>query len=650
MKLDYLARLRGIVPRYRRLGGTPVPARRDALLATLRALGTPLDVETELDEAIQDARSSRWRRVLEPVLVVWDGRESQFSLRVPERALGQTLEGELRLEDGTEVPLALRLDEGRLVRTRVVNGESYQRLALSLPDLPWGYHELRFELGSATWSAQVICAPPVAHRQVGETRRWGLFAPLYALHSRENAGIGTFSEAGRFGELIAKWGGEVFSTLPFLASFLDEPFEPAPYSPASRLFWNELYVDPSATPEWSPDMELGVSSSDERYVDYRVEAGRRREQLERLARKALAERPDAMRRFSIERPEALDYARFRASTDYHLYCQMVAEEQVAALAASLEARGISFYLDLPLGVHPLGYDVWREPEQFVRDVTVGAPPDRIFPDGQDWSFPPLHPERSRGQGHRYFRRVVQHHMRHADLLRIDHVMGLHRQYWIPDGFEKHQGVYVRYPADELYAILCLESHRARTEVAGENLGTVPGSTDAALDRHGFRKLYVLQYALTGDEAQPTAPEPPSSVANVNTHDTPTLAGFIVGKDLDERVARGTLTPRAAAEEQRHRRIDLRALRSFFSARDDLGACLSALAASAAAWIVVSLDDLLGEDKPHNRPGTTTEFPNWRRRAALSLEELTERSELTELLKVLNRQRQPPRARSETRNS
>ena len=209
------------------------------------------------------------------------------------------------------------------------------------------------------------------------------------------------------------------------------------------------------------------------------------------------------------------------------------QQQVAALADKMRSGGLGLYLDLPLGVHRLGYDTWCYPDLFVSGASGGAPPDAVFTKGQDWGFPPLHPDHLRASGYQYFIAGLRSHLQRAGILRIDHVMGLHRLFWIPAGMSASSGVYVRYPADELYAVLCLESHRSRSLIVGENLGTVPARVNAAMRRHGVRGTYVVQYELQPRSDRPLAPVHRQTVASVNTHDMPPLAAFWKGSELDD---------------------------------------------------------------------------------------------------------------------
>ncbi len=312
----------------------------------------------------------------------------------------------------------------------------------------------------------------------------------------------------------------------------------------------------------------------------------------------------------------------------HVYGQMLAESALAETAGRAARSDVHLYFDLPLGVHPNGFDTWRQPTLFASRADVGAPPDAAFPDGQNWGFPPILPEKSRSDGHLYLRRSLRNAMRHAGALRVDHVMGLHRQFWIPSGFPKRDGVYVRYPAEELYAVASIESHRQRCELVGENLGIVPETVNRSLERHRWRGIHVLQFALTGDRGRPHLPIPEQTVASLNTHDTPTLAGFCLGRDIDERVAAGLLDSQAAEGILRDRREAIAVLDAALGlppdapvvSRERLEKWLDLLLGSAAEMVAVALEDLWLEEAPQNVPGRT-DLPNWRRKLRYHLDTL-----------------------------
>jgi 4-alpha-glucanotransferase len=527
-----------------------------------------------------------------------------------------------------------------------------------------GYHRLEVVLGDRRSESTLLSAKTHTYRDPSRerSRGWGLFAPLYALQSETSLGAGDFSDLSRLVDLVASRRGSFVATLPLLATFPDEP---SPYSPASRIFWNERFVDPWKAPEWNsvrdlasvPEFQSKLDSlRREPLVDYRGVSELKRPLLEAMSREALRARPDFLEDFTRSRPQSVDYARFRAAAErrttprpswsepppkadfgdsaflYHLYGQALAEEQIADAAAAAERSGVRLYFDMPIGVHGFGFDTWSRPSLFAQGADVGAPPDPVFPDGQSWGFPPVLPERSRAEGHRYWRECLAHVMRHAGLLRIDHVMGMHRQFWIPAGFEKRDGVYVRYPAEELHAVASIESHRHQSELVGENLGIVPEAVKLALERHRWREIYVLQFRLTGNPETPFDPIPADAVASFNTHDTPTFAGFRRCRDLEERIDAGFLDRGKAEELALARRAAAAALDSLLGldaqAPEDYGESLvrwiRLLLRSDADLVAINLEDLWLEEEPQNVPGRV-DLPNWRRKLRYALSALPPRA-------------------------
>jgi len=232
---------------------------------------------------------------------------------------------------------------------------------------------------------------------------------------------------------------------------------------------------------------------------------------------------------------------------YHLYVQWLAHERLSSLAAAKQA-GCSLCLDLPLGTNPDGYDVWRQRSLFALDVNGGAPPDSFFTKGQNWGFPPLHPQTLREQGCRYFIASIQNHLRYAGVLRIDHATGLHRLFWIPKDFSAPEGVYVHYRTEELYAILALESYRHQALLVGEDLGTVPRYVRPALARHKAQRMYALPFELSPDPKRTLRAAPTDSLACMSTHDMPTFTSFWRGLDIQDRVELGLMDQAQARRE------------------------------------------------------------------------------------------------------
>jgi 4-alpha-glucanotransferase len=449
----------------------------------------------------------------------------------------------------------------------------------------------------------------------------------------------------------------------------------------SRLVWNELYVDVEQAPGFeASDIKMPEELDTLRrafLVDYSHLITCKRRVLEDLAERFFANPPEAqqaaLQRFLATYPHVEHYAAFRAIGEhlrtpwsawptglragriqagdypeanwrYHLFAQWVAHEQLNTLARHCATRDIRLYLDLPLGVHPDGYDVWHKPELFVHGTTTGAPPDALAPQGQNWGFPPLNPHAIRQEEYRYCMAYLRQQMRHTGVLRLDHVMGLHRLFAIPNGFESRQGVYLRYAADELYAILSLESHRHQVTLVGENLGTVPSYVNAAMDRHHLHRMYVLPFE-TGP-AQALRPVPAASVASLNTHDLFPFAAYCQGFDIAYRRDRGLANPddadhhrreRMAAIDQLHRYFVERGLLPEHASSPDmlLRACLTYLSLSPAHMVLINMEDLWGETQPQNVPGTQDDFPNWQRKARYQIEEWAQQPAIYEILHAVN---------------
>ena len=293
-------------------------------------------------------------------------------------------------------------------------------------------------------------------------------------------------------------------------------------------------------------------------------------------------------------------------------------EEMRALADSTP-----LYLDFPIGVHPDGQDVAQHRESFVKGMSVGAPPDAFFTKGQNWGFPPLDPDVIRDRHYDYFRAAIRHHVSHASILRLDHVMGLHRLYWIPDGADAKDGAYVHYHHEELYSILTLESHLHRCAIVGEDLGTVPQYVREAMDRHGLRRMFVVQY-----EVNPAIPDPSRRcVAGVNTHDMPPFAAFVRGLDIDDRVEMGLLDE-AGAKSAHGARAKIRE-----TIGTDVGTILETLARSDAEAVLVNPEDLWGETQPQNVPGVPER--SWKQRFRLSLGEARNDPNVQRILRAVS---------------
>lgn len=612
-------------------------------------------------------------------MVAWDGEPAQIRVRLPADLADRPVRLTVHLESGEE--RTFEATDLRVEDHQEVERATYVTRRAVVPDrMPLGYHRVHVE--GEERPSLLVSAPRRA--TPAEGRRWGVFLPTHALRSGRSWGVGDFSDLHALGAWVRERGGDLVATLPPLATFLGTPHEPSPYAPVSRRFWNELLVDVTRAPELesSPDVRALVASDAvrrelralrrRRLVDQDRAMALKRRVMEPLSAAVLAgdsPRRRAFEAFLQERPAVRDYARFRAACErqgapwtgwsdprgprdadldpravaYHCYAQWLAEEQLSAM----EEHGL--FLDLPLGVHPGGYDTWREGDLFADGVSTGSPPDSFSIHGQDWGFPPIHPRRSRERGHAYLIASVRHLLSHARALRIDHVMGLHRLLWVPEGMEATRGLYVEYPAEELYAILCLESHRRGAVIVGEDLGTVHPSVRPSMRKHGLLRNYVTQTEVFPDRTPSVRKVPRRAQASLNTHDMFPFAGFWEGHDIERRLELGLLDRGTARRERTRRRRARVALtrhlrregflgRGEPSTRGAFQAATAHLAASPARLVLLSLEDCWLEKEPQNVPGTTDEHPNWRRSAAHTLEEARRMPAVLDTLGMVDRLR------------
>lgn len=721
--LRTLAELLGVQPGYQGWNGAWVEATDAALAAMVTALapGYGLTLPAELgDDACAAAAAAlakqRATAGAPPVLVAWDAAPVTLAFAVRADVDGDwtaTLWSEAGHEQrhyGTLFTLDPRAH-------RDLDGVPYCERCVTLTPPGLGYHQIEWQIASAdgavrTGTCLLIAAPTQACALAASpsdtvpAKRWGVFAPLYDLKSPVAGGLGDFATLRALAESVQQWGGRYVATLPLLAGFFSEPCQISPYSPASRLFWNELYVDladAAARVGVAGNIDaVGVLERARLYryagLDYRAQYAWRRAELDRLAAAAFALplTAAALHDYATRTPDVVDYAVFRSigealrlpwsqwpaewrdalapvrrledvpahvdlqAVRTHVFVQWVAEQQLASVTAGLD---VGLYLDLPVGVNRDAYEVWRQRSQFVLAAGAGAPPDELFLGGQNWGLPPLHPYAIRRDGYRYFIACLREHMRHAALLRIDHVMGLFRLYCVPEGLAATDGVYISYTAEELLAIVTLESVRAGCAVVGEDLGTVPDYVPPAMARHGLLGLHVGQFNLPSEATQPRVAVGARVVASLNTHDTATFAGWWRGSDIDDRAALGLIS--AARQQAEHasrasarqlaltqavgaiegwrvgvlndaggagdttaRRVDAEPLVAALSAllppaptsaAEDEAACglvmraeTLGLAASAAPVVLLTLEDLWLEPLPQNVPGTSSERPNWQR--------------------------------------
>ncbi len=660
--LRALARDAGLQLAYRDIAGKRQLAGEEQLLATLRAFGIPIGTPEEAPTLLKERWHARLERRCEPVHVWTHGRGTpRLRLLLPIEPRGH-FELLVRSENGHVLQLAISSE--KLVTAQPMTPPVPDlhftgiQAELSLHhQLPIGYHEVEIACPDGRITRTLLMVRPATVRspeEVGLDSVWGVFLPLYAAWDEEPRDGATYRQLQELVAWTHQHGGALVGTLPLLPTFLGaDPYDPSPYAPVTRLAWSEFFVDLRAIPLPVDTMEYQLATiagtSETWLVDYQTSWQQRFAALTAVSHQ-LAQQT-ALRQ-EIEtwldaHPVLMEYASFRAAVDRfgrpsrwsssrrtellrsavrpgepawpYAVAQWLAAQQITAVGHD------ALYLDLPLGVHPEGFDVWRWPHLFATGVSAGAPPDPFFAEGQVWGFPPLHPERVREDEYRYVRAVFAHHLGAARLLRIDHVMGFHRLYWVPAQASGREGVYVRYPAAEYYAVLAIESYRAKCAVAGEDLGTVPQAVRQAMARTGLLRLWVLPFERR-DGAFTTPPR--LCVASLDTHDLPPFAALWDewGHDIQHAVVAWLVS---AGFLEVHTTPGL---------NDVIGALLRFLGSSDAAVVLVNLEDLWGERQPQNRPGTGLEQPNWRRLARYGRADFAASPLVLEFLEILDRVR------------
>lgn len=671
--LQELARLSGLETEfYDGLGVYRQPP-DEIVLKILQSLGAELESVDDAGDALRRHGERVGSLLVQPVIVRWGSSPLLLDLQAPASFAGH-LHLSIDLEEGGHLHFEVHWHDLPVEGEHQTLGGLFQKRRWAIEaEIPFGYHTGHVELGGTQSSFFIFSAPNVAYAGNHEERLWGAFIPVYSLHSRRSWGAGDLTDLTEFSNWLADNGGRFIGTLPLFASFLDRPLDPSPYAPVSRLFWNEFYVDPQVAPEWGQSAEAralfdSVDIREEisrlrssRLVDYRTQMRLKRVILEELARTFFGtggRQSEGFQAFLNQSSQVEDYAAFRATHEahgvpwhqwearpqsgtllpgdydpacfeYHLYAQWLVQQQFNAYRASAKARQLGLYLDLPLGVHPDGYDAWRDRESFAQNVSGGAPPDGFFTGGQNWGFRPLHPERCRHLGYSYFRKTLTCLLQNTDMIRIDHAMSLQRLYWVPFSAEASDGVYVNYSSEELFAILVIESHRKKCVLIGEDLGTVPPNLRERMDRHGVNRMYVGQFESSAYNWPPANPAPTPVVASLNTHDTPSSYAFFRGMDIDQRHAMGLLTAEAREQQKEERLRMVEALQRFFGnegaleEEETLASLLRSwllfLAKSPARFVQVNLEDLWLEPQPQNVPGTGPEKPNWKLKTRLSIE-------------------------------
>ena len=605
--LDRLCAQCGIVTEYDDIWGQRRRVPSESRRVLLRAMGYQARTPAQIDAAMRSLEQAQWQRLLPPVMVVRaDDKPIVVTLTVPVTLAAQGFNWSLREEGGGQHGGELQPERLEKLAEKTVAGRAYIRCAFALPvGVPLGYHDVEINGGGLTQPARMrlIVAPSRCYQPPGlqgGARVWGLGVQLYSVRSQRNWGLGDFTDLRAVVDLCADVEADLVGVNPLNALFPHNPQHASPYSPASRLFLNVLYLDVEAVPEFDEceDARHAVQGQDfqaalralraDDLVDYAAVATRKLWVLELLYRQfrdahlsALSERGRAFQDYrdaqgstlylfalcetlqehfhaedpsvwgwpvwpeAYRNPDSPAVAAFAAENpqriEFFEYLQWLADRQLAAVGQRSLERGLSvgIYADLAVGADGGGAEVWANQDLYALGARIGAPPDDFNLKGQDWGLPPLIPKRLTETAYAPFIATLRRNMRHAGALRIDHVMALMRLFWVPPGRPPSEGAYVAYPFQDLLGILALESQRNRCLVIGEDLGTVPQVVRDAMASMGVLAYGVFYFAKDAEGAyrRPGAFSPQALVA-VSTHDLPPLRGYWEGTDLERRAQLG----------------------------------------------------------------------------------------------------------------
>lgn len=665
-----LARRYGVATEYEDWSGRRVRVAEATLKAVLGALGVAADDEQERNVALTAKLRSHWARPLPPTIVGRTGEQIRFWAHVTH---GDPAEVWLQLEDGTVRGGVAQVDN--FTPPFDLDGRWVGEASFLLPaDLPLGYHRVHLRSGDAETSTALIVTPDWLGlpERLGARRAWGLAAQLYSVRSRQSWGVGDLTDLTDLAVWSAsRHGADYLLVNPLHAAAPTKPMEPSPYLPTSRRFVNPIYLHVEAIPEfagltkrsrvrrlrsevqqragdvdaidrdasWAAKraalrllhQEPRSAGRELSYAAYRDREGRALDDFATWC--ALAEKhgddwhswPEA-----LQHPDASGVAAFvqkhSDTVDFHRWLQWQLDEQLAAAQSQAIRAGMSLGImhDLAVGVHPNGADAWALQDVLALGVTAGAPPDEFNQLGQDWSQPPWRPDRLDEHEYRPFRALIRAVLRHAGGVRIDHIIGLFRLWWIPRGASPTEGTYVRYDHEAMIGIVALEAHRAGAVVVGEDLGTVePWVRDYLLLR-GLLGTSILWFELDRDGAGGPLPAErwrEYCLSSVTTHDLPPTAGYLAGDHVRLRDSLGLLTRPVDEELEADRTelaawlAELRRVGLLEDGDDDpervVVALYRYLGRTPSRLLGVALTDAVGDRRTQNQPGTTDEYPNWR---------------------------------------
>ncbi|WP_190990189.1 4-alpha-glucanotransferase [Pseudarthrobacter sulfonivorans] len=686
--LQRLADARGVGTSFHGWDGLPYSVAPETLVKVLAALGVRAHTNELIEAALAEAELAPWRRMLPPAVVVQEGDARLVPVHVPD---GATARLTVLLEAGAGEPVEA-VQQDVWVTPQDVDGVPTGRATFAVPEgLPLGWHTLHAESDGVTAECALVVVPArlTTADSLVERRGWGLATQLYSVRSKRSWGIGDFADLADLATLSGERGADYVLVNPLHAAEPVPPVQPSPYSPSTRRFFNPLYIRVEAIPELAylrprkratidrlQEQVQGLNADGER-LDRNAVFAAKLQALELLyhARRSPA-RQAAFDEFCRSSGTGLDdFALWSAIREdlaaedplwmdpdcalgspeaealreklahrigFHRWLQWICDEQLeyAQQAARRAGMRLGVVHDLAVGVDLSSADAWTLRGVLAPGISVGAPPDMYNQQGQDWNQPPWHPARLAEAGYAPFRNMLSTVLRHAGGIRVDHVLGLFRLWWVPAGNSPRDGAYVKYDHDALIGILALEAQRAGAVVIGEDLGTFEPWVRDYLAARGILGTSILWFENDGDSPLPPERYRTQALASVNTHDLPPTAGYLAGDHVALRSRLGLLE-RSEAEERADHVATLEKMMGLLRERGllpeggqtpavapasvgtqaspgthadeerTIEALHRLLAQTPSVLLGVALVDAVGERRVQNQPGTTEAlYPNW----------------------------------------
>lgn len=716
--ISKLARMRKLSDSYVDYRGKKVKVSDERTSLILEAMGYKTD-PLSLENSVKEIKQQRKQAGIPPVVVLRPHLATEIILKAQTAA--SKVSWYIKLEDGGDISGDSPL---RLKASKKSNVDKLCKYRVALPsDIPEGYHQLTIEIGTEKYVTSLIQTPATSYQNEAiesGKKIWGSAIQLYTLRSKDNWGMGDFTDLGNLVTEMAENGADFVGLNPLHALYPISPEHASPYSPSNRSMINPLYVDPTKVSEFQNSAELQswfnseeiqkklVNLREVAQVNYTGVSALKYHAFERMYvnfesehlknNSARAQKFNAFVRnggddllkhclfdsllvhFKTQDINAWGWPKWPAAfqhlnsaevqefathhkrdIDYHLYLQFIASEQIESIHQISINRGMALgiYRDLAVGADKGGSEIWSSPYTYCLDASVGAPPDSIGPIGQNWGLPPVDPVKLKETGYASFISLLRNNMTSCGALRIDHAMALFRLWWCPPGKTAAEGVYVEYPFEDLLGLLLLESQRNKCLIIAEDLGTVPDEVTVAFPRAELFSNKVFCFEFDKKNGC-TKPEDYAfkALAIVANHDMPTLAAFWDMSDLDLRMSLGMFVSndvfldekkgrtwckkqiiKALVKEGQLTKLSGQKIAKSGGMTYELSEAIHLyLASSNSQIIAIQLEDIMLVHGPVNIPGTSDEFPNWRRKLNEPSTELFARKSIKEFCQKLANKR------------